>query len=234
MQVFDCLSLDCPLFGPHLLEASAGTGKTFSIEHIVVRLLLEGVDIERILCVTFTKAATRELKARIRSNIAKALCALQDRQVCWPYLGPHIGQFDSIRRLSDALCSFDLCPIFTIHGFCFRFLRDFAFDANMNVFIDLEQRAQSSQVLKQAARDFLENGISEDLLCLEQLSLLMKKFDSMEKLIKELINMKPSGNPLGFSQTYEACKAALQCWNIEEALLIEDFECLARNYKSIW
>lgn len=77
MQRFDCLARECPLFGPHLLEASAGTGKTFSIEHIYVRLILESkedpIEVEQILAVTFTRAATRELKARIRANLEKAL-----------------------------------------------------------------------------------------------------------------------------------------------------------------
>ena len=55
MQRFDCLAPDCPLFGPHLIEASAGTGKTFSIEHIYVRLVLEAIEAEEILAVTFTR-----------------------------------------------------------------------------------------------------------------------------------------------------------------------------------
>ena len=63
MHRFDCLAKDCPLFGPHLLEASAGTGKTFTIEHVVVRLLLADVPLEEILCVTFTRSATGSLKS---------------------------------------------------------------------------------------------------------------------------------------------------------------------------
>src|SRR3989338_849715 len=119
MKRFDCLALDCPLFGPHLLEASAGTGKTFSIEHIFVRLILEKVGVEKILAVTFTRAATRELKARIRSNLEKALECIQSQNSSWEYLQPHFGSEEAIRLLADALATFDQCQIFTIHGFCF-------------------------------------------------------------------------------------------------------------------
>ena len=118
MQRFDCLALNCPLFGPHLLEASAGTGKTFSIEHIFVRLILESVEVEQILAVTFTRAATRELKARIRENLEKALALIQGDEPIWEYLRPHLGSLDAIRSLTDALAGFDRCQIFTIHGFC--------------------------------------------------------------------------------------------------------------------
>jgi exodeoxyribonuclease V beta subunit len=102
MQRFDCLAQELPLFGPHFLEASAGTGKTFAIEHIVARLIQSGVDIEQILVVTFTRAATRELKERIRKNLERY-------------------------HLTDALGCYDRSQIFTIHGFCARMLKEYSF-----------------------------------------------------------------------------------------------------------
>ena len=70
-----------PLLGHSLIEASAGTGKTYTISQLVLRLLLETHNglkdrpllIDEILVVTFTKAATQELKDRIRSNLNEAL-----------------------------------------------------------------------------------------------------------------------------------------------------------------
>ena len=63
---FDCVAADLKLLGHHLLEASAGTGKTFAIENIYTRLILEEkFSVEDILVINFTKAATRELKRRI-------------------------------------------------------------------------------------------------------------------------------------------------------------------------
>jgi exodeoxyribonuclease V beta subunit len=74
MSSFDILSKSTPLQRRLFLEASAGTGKTFTIEHLVVRLLLEtDFTLEQILIVTFTRAATRELKVRIRANLEKIL-----------------------------------------------------------------------------------------------------------------------------------------------------------------
>lgn len=72
MKEFNILDRNLSIFGPHFLEASAGTGKTFAIEHLVARLILETKDpiaMEQILIVTFTREATRELKRRIRQNL---------------------------------------------------------------------------------------------------------------------------------------------------------------------
>src|SRR5271156_2161301 len=74
--------LDQILDGGHkVIDASAGTGKTFTIEHIVVSLLLTGAaKIDQILIVTFTEKATAELRARIRATIEAALggCGVTD------------------------------------------------------------------------------------------------------------------------------------------------------------
>ena len=65
--------IDSELSGRRLIEASAGTGKTFSLIHIVVRLIVEErIPIERLLLVTFTKAATAELKMRVRELLIRA------------------------------------------------------------------------------------------------------------------------------------------------------------------
>ena len=76
MKTFNPLEENIDIYTNTLLEASAGTGKTFSIENIFVRLLLENnpylnspLKIENVLVVTFTRAATADLKHRIRKNI---------------------------------------------------------------------------------------------------------------------------------------------------------------------
>ncbi len=232
MQKFDCLSLTCPLFGPHLLEASAGTGKTFSIEHIFVRLILEGLEIEQILAVTFTRAATRELKARIRSNLETALEQIHSKQSSWSYLPPHFGSDLSRRRLTDALSGFDQCQIFTIHGFCFRMLKEFAFEAKMGNLSNPDEGIRIPEALKWAGLDFLEHGIQESFLCPEQIALLFKEFESMDALIDRLLSLQPFSPSLSFSESFEKCKAALQPWNLEEKKLLEDFQALAKNYKA--
>ena len=115
MQRFDCLSLDTDVFGYHFLEASAGTGKTFAIEHVFARLICS-IEINQILVVTFTKAATRELKKRIRKTIQN---------------------HEAVRR-------FDEAQIFTIHGFCMRMLQELGLAAGLP--IGLMQETSSSRV----------------------------------------------------------------------------------------
>src|SRR5690348_8598485 len=103
MQRFDCLSASCPLLGPHLLEASAGTGKTFAVEQVFVRLLMEAeIEVDQILAVTFTKAATRELKERVRSNIKKAILQLETQNIEWEYLKALPDSPRALEKLRDA------------------------------------------------------------------------------------------------------------------------------------
>lgn len=125
--------------GGVLLEASAGTGKTWSITSLVLRLVVEhDVPIERILAVTFTNAATAELRDRVRSRLDETL-RLIERQ--WraegepvetddPVVGKllemvHHGEGPAVvlARLRAALEGFDRAQIWTIHGFCQRMLQ---------------------------------------------------------------------------------------------------------------
>ena len=69
----------CPLSGVRLIEASAGTGKTWNICGLYLRLLLErGLDVREILVVSFTRSATAELRLRIRARLAELLAGLVD------------------------------------------------------------------------------------------------------------------------------------------------------------
>lgn len=95
-----------------VIAASAGTGKTFTIEQLVHRLIVEkNVPIGQILVVTFTEKATGDLKLRLRNRLEHELAQATDKD-----------------RLIAALDGFDEAPIFTIHGFCQRMLRLFAFE----------------------------------------------------------------------------------------------------------
>jgi exodeoxyribonuclease V beta subunit len=70
----------CELQGTRLIEASAGTGKTWNICGLYLRLVLEkNLEVQQILVVTFTNAATAELRERIRERIAQVLARLQQR-----------------------------------------------------------------------------------------------------------------------------------------------------------
>ncbi len=113
-----------------VIEASAGTGKTFTIEHLVIEILLrQPVKLDQILVLTFTERAAGELRQRIRATIEKVLfnpcldehCALHKRDEVWLV-------DDQVRRkLSQALYAFDAAAIGTIHGFFGRVLAEHAF-----------------------------------------------------------------------------------------------------------
>ena len=103
-----------------LIEASAGTGKTYTLENLVVRLLKERQDIaiENILMVTFTEKATSELKTRIQEKLLQEIRSAGD------------GEDDGtiVQKIRDTLDAFDTASIYTIHGFCHTVLKDFAFE----------------------------------------------------------------------------------------------------------
>ncbi len=125
--------IDTPLKnGITFLEASAGTGKTYTISKIIVRLVVEKqIPISEILVMTFTEAATKELKARVRSAIQSTLRELTTDSTNDLLAATYLNSpTNATRLLRKALATFDEAAIFTIHGFCNRVLKEFAFESN--------------------------------------------------------------------------------------------------------
>ncbi|MBL8734348.1 MAG: UvrD-helicase domain-containing protein [Planctomycetes bacterium] len=119
--------------GTVVLEASAGTGKTYTLTGIVLRLLLEGQvqRLEQILVVTFTIAATDELKARLRRGLQQALGVLDGDATDDTFLASLARHGAPGRqRLREALDQFDQLGVQTMHGFCKRLLDDAAFESH--------------------------------------------------------------------------------------------------------
>jgi exodeoxyribonuclease V beta subunit len=142
--------------GVVLLEASAGTGKTYTLVGILVRLLLEK-RIERLdqaLVVTFTIAATEELKNRLRAALHKALRATTETEPDSFYreLARLPGAADTLRQ---ALEDFDRVGIATIHGFCKRVLEEAAFESHEPFQLDFT--ADPLPLLYRAAADSLRS-----------------------------------------------------------------------------
>ena len=137
MEKFD--AIHCPLRGSVFIEASAGTGKTHSITSLVMRLVLEQhVEMQHLLLVTYTNAATDELKRKTRDRLTKALRQLQGEfaddelgDLMLHEMGEkqRIDREAAILQLRQALLSFDELSVLTIHGFCQRVLRDRAFES---------------------------------------------------------------------------------------------------------
>lgn len=128
--------LTLPLHGRALVEASAGTGKTWTLAQLYLRLVLErGLQPPEIVVCTFTDAAAGELRGRIRERLHEAAAVLAGDAAMLAgepeVRGWLIGLADRAgaqRRLADALASIDLAPISTIHSYCQRVLRDHPFD----------------------------------------------------------------------------------------------------------
>ncbi|MES2819210.1 MAG: exodeoxyribonuclease V subunit beta [Pseudomonadota bacterium] len=119
--------------GRSLIEASAGTGKTWTLTALYARLLLEKqLSVSQILVVTFTTAATAELRERIRTRLAELLAVYEQGPGEDELLNRLHAQYPdalSHRRLLLAVHGFDEAAIFTIHGFCQRALQHAAFEA---------------------------------------------------------------------------------------------------------
>jgi exodeoxyribonuclease V beta subunit len=156
--------LKTTLDGCKLIESSAGTGKTYAIASLYVRLLLEkALQVHQILVVTFTEAATAELKSRIRDKIRTALRAFES--------GTAVSGDDFLRELvasladkdyaqaalRQALYSFDEAAIFTIHGFCQKALQENAFESASP--FNTELIADQSLVCREIIDDFWRNHL---------------------------------------------------------------------------
>lgn len=111
-----------------VIEASAGTGKTYALEHIVADAVLAGTPVEEILVITFTDKAAAELELRVRRIVSRLERAWHDGPGAEPEPGPVWAlTTDSARRLEEAQLALGRASISTIHGFCHGVLRDLAF-----------------------------------------------------------------------------------------------------------
>ncbi len=142
------------LAGSNLIEASAGTGKTHNITTLYLRLIVEvGLQVGEILVVTFTEAATAELRDRIRKKLRLALDLLDGKPVDDKQLKAIVeGRKDAKEKLLLAIRSFDEAAIFTIHGFCNRMLHENAFESG--VLFDTQLMADQGQLVRQILADY--------------------------------------------------------------------------------
>lgn len=166
-------ALTFPLIGEKLIEASAGTGKTYTIASLYIRLLLhhgttktaftKPLMVNQILVVTFTEAATAELKARIRQRINDAKMAFasghtEDREIqsLMAEIDPE-SYPDKVRVLESNAQLMDEASIFTIHGFCQRMLKQNAFESGALFNTEIVEGVEDRQ--RQAVQDFWRTTI---------------------------------------------------------------------------
>lgn len=163
MTPFDLLRT--PLKGISLIEAAAGTGKTYTIEGLYVRLVLERqLPVEQILVVTFTRAATAELRDRIYRRLAKARNAfagtpVEDDELLRHAVVRHPNPAQAGALLRQALMDFDRAAIFTIHGFCQRVLYENAFETASAFNAELIQ--DQTPILVEVVEDFWRRWVCD-------------------------------------------------------------------------
>ncbi|WP_251308474.1 UvrD-helicase domain-containing protein, partial [Halomonas sp. NCCP-2165] len=174
-QPIELNALTFPLHGSRLIEASAGTGKTFTIALLYVRLVLGARHAEdeaafpraltppEILVVTFTNAATQELRERIRARLVEAAEVFQaGPSDAAPELDPLLlalrDQYDPAawpacaRRLQLAAEWMDEAAVSTIHSWCYRMLREHAFDSGS--LFSLELTTDQGELEQEVVRDY--------------------------------------------------------------------------------
>jgi exodeoxyribonuclease V beta subunit len=163
--------------GITLIEASAGTGKTYSITGLILRLILEKhLQIRDILAVTFTEAATQELRDRIRRRLQSALEDLHHGASKDDIVDAFLKKGDKavgIHELDLAIQSFDEAQIFTIHGFCQRMLNDHAFESGTR--FDTTLVTDPKPLFEEVARDFWRLRFYEAKPLLPKLAMAWKR-----------------------------------------------------------
>jgi exodeoxyribonuclease V beta subunit len=164
--------IQCPLEGTNLIEASAGTGKTYTICSLYARLIIEkAYHVSNILVVTYTDAATEELRGRIRNVLydMHVLYAsyLRNKKISsssydsWmiDLFGKCPPTAKHVQNLEMAIRNFDEAAIYTIHGFCHRVLQENAFESG--VIFDAELLTDVSHLIQEISDDFFRTHLYE-------------------------------------------------------------------------
>ncbi len=236
---------ETPLAGHNLIEASAGTGKTYTIVALYLRAIVElGLSVEEILVVTFTNAATAELKGRIREKLVALVRSLENGvprdDFCNGFL-QHLEQPDrALKRLRLALLSFDRAAIFTIHGFCQRALADSAFESGMP--FQTEMLVSERELLQEIVDDYWRRFIQDETPGLVRFlvdakitpdRLLAGLKGSINKPYLKVRGVPMPGDPLEMEIEYEhALQQAREAWSAhgeEISRLIQDSTALSKT-----
>lgn len=271
MQILETDSF--PLLGKSLIEASAGTGKTYTIANLYLRVLLGDHSlglkpVDRILVVTFTRAATEELRGRIRDrirdlyedvlrieqaskqsigggsshisegvnhDIAPDVLGLIHRTSANFYSEEHPKNLSLTDWLQSNLSQMDESSVFTIHGFCQRILKQFAFDSGVG--FESEMILDAQEYLRRAAQDYWrELAYPMDQ---EQLAALLGQISSPEDVFwkvrgwlqQEEIELLPKAKAgLDFSSAWSGAKSSYDnAANIWQSLSEQDLNDLIEN-----
>ncbi len=248
--------LEIPLAGKNLIQASAGTGKTWTISLLYVRLIIEQLlTVDQLLVVTYTRAATDELRDRIRKRLKATLSvyeqvyeqgdaegAEREYHELLELLPPNAERLQYLRR---ALLSFDEAAVFTIHGFCQRVLQQHAFEVGLPFESELANNEADLQLA--LADQFWQQRLvapnARDAAVLSQYrltpdSLLADVADFIGKPYLQVVRAEPidAADFMAVQSTYHTELAELRTlWQAGEAeiiALVSDADRLnQQNYK---
>ncbi|HHJ14993.1 MAG TPA: exodeoxyribonuclease V subunit beta [Gammaproteobacteria bacterium] len=174
--------------GRVLIEAGAGTGKTYTLASLYLKQVLEGHTPRNIGAITFTNAATEELRGRLRQRLAAARRGLEGEEAprqepWWLLVGQACereGEACVRQRLLEALAGMDEAPVHTIHGFCLQLLRRHPGASALEPVLE----ADADDGLLQAARDFWRRYLTDDTRAFRALAAV--KIETPENLYQTL------------------------------------------------
>ena len=186
-HIFDAIATPLEK-GVNLVEASAGTGKTYAIAMLVLRALVElPITIDQVLVVTFTVATTEELKERIRTRISCARDVLRgvnkvEDEVLRKWAATIDRPDRAIELLTLALLDIDRIAIHTIHGFCQRMLTDQALESGQAY--DFELVDDTAKITSQLVQDFWRSRLYT--MDVRYCHLITSRYSSPEDLYKSI------------------------------------------------
>lgn len=186
-----------PLSGKNLIEASAGTGKTYSIAVLVLRVLLEkNLSVKELLLVTFTDAAVAELDERVRNFIREAYALLvnekenESKDAIGEILRKALKETsreELVKKLKNAILLLDELEVSTIHSFCNNSQKQFAFETNQ--LFDKQLVKDNSDLIRLAVNEYWRKNITS--LPVQYLELLRSRdFDIsvLRNAVKKTLN----------------------------------------------
>ena len=168
-------------------------------------LLIEGespLSIEQVLVVTFTRAATRELKLRIRRNLTRAKEELTTANPSADYLKAVCEKGESavksaMERIDAALICYDSAQIYTLHGFCHRVLNEFAFESGVGMEVSDPDEKKHISLLEQMVKDHLKEEVASPDYSPVQIKRLLGKFrGEPRRMISALVDLIGNGREI--------------------------------------
>lgn len=225
-----------PLEGTVLIEASAGTGKTYTLERLITRhILWHGRTIDEVLAVTFTNAAATDIKLRLHRFLKRCLDhdvldSDQDIEFLFSGCPEQVGEARLRQRLSDALADFDHAAVFTIHGFCQRLMQDYAIELAQPIPLPAlleDETALRLQVCEEFWRHCGQNPEFAD--CLDV------ALGSPSHLVKQLADLlstaelKPDRPVLAKPSLQTAFERLLACYQSQKKTAFEALESALRQ-----